>query len=166
MAIATAAFAAVALSQPATWTPSQRPGSSPVVFMAGDDAASLASLGFVDTPTLHASGASVDLAVYGIPGATHVLLDNVLKVSNPDTADDLAYDVTLAASGALTGVTVFTVSFSDGSTTHTIDLLAGGSLASLNLADGEAWSLSVKLGVSPTATPTGSVRLDLVATQA
>src|SRR5688572_24141255 len=66
----TVAVATLVIQQPAQVTPASR--APDVVWAAGDDAASLVSLGFATAPVVSGSGVSVSMTIYGIPGATSV----------------------------------------------------------------------------------------------
>lgn len=143
---ASVGIAAVIFGQSFTATPTTR--SSPVAFAAGDDATSLVDLGFLDAPVIGASGATAAIVPYGIPGATSLVLGEVLELRNADTSDDTDYVVTLSVAGTpAASLTGFVITFYDDvagtPTLRTWNLLSTPSLTSYTLADGETWEFTV-----------------------
>lgn len=163
---ATAVVAAVLIQQDIVATPSTR--ASPVVFVAGDDAASLDALDFIGPadPVISSSGAAATFTVYGIPGAASLSLGEVVELQNPVSSDAAAYKVTLSVSGTpASSLTAFNVTFLDDvggvPTLRTWNLLGGTALPEYTLSDGEAWELTVSsLKMSPAASgPQGALTL-------
>jgi hypothetical protein len=154
---ATAVLAAVLITQEMVATPNTR--SSPVQFVAGDDAASLDALDFIGAsdPVISASGAAATFTVYGIPGATSLSLGEVVDLQNPVSSDAADYKVTLSVSGAPSAsLTAFTVTFVDDVdgilTPRSWDLLTQPALPQYTLDEGESWEFTVSsLKMSPTA---------------
>lgn len=141
-------IAAVVWSQAMTATPTTR--TSPVVFAAGDDAASLDALDFLGSsePVISASGAAASFTPYGIPGATALSLGEVVELQNADTADDTNYLVTLSVSGSPAAtLTAFTITFLDDvsgtPTLRTWNLLTTPTFTQYTLSDGETWEFTV-----------------------
>jgi hypothetical protein len=154
---ATAVIAAVIFSQEMVATPSTR--TSPVVFVAGDDAANLDALDFIgaNDPAVSASGAAATFTVYGIPGATSLSLGEVVDLQNAASSDAAAYAVTLSVSGVPSAsLLAFELTFSDDvdgvPTPRTWNLLTQPSLPAYTLSDGESWEFTVSsLKMTPAA---------------
>lgn len=146
LAGASAGVAAVVFNQSFTATPTTR--TSPIAFAAGDDATSLVDLGFLDAPTVSASGAAASIVPYGIPGATGLALGEVLELRNADTSDNTDYVVTLSVSGTPAGsLTGFVITFYDDvagtPTLRTWNLLTTPTLTAYTLGDGETWEFTI-----------------------
>jgi hypothetical protein len=108
---ASVGVATLIIRQDFTATPAAH--APPVVFAAGDDAASLVTYGFASTPTISASGAAASMTIYGVPGATSVSLGEILELQNNEASGGQAYAITLSTTALPAGVTSIVLSFSD-----------------------------------------------------
>ncbi len=163
MVSATVGIATVIINQPIVATPTA--GSSPVCFAAGDDIASLVALGLAATPSVSTGCGSVTITIYGIPGATALQLGEILKLSNADTADNVDFAVTLAATGSPSvTLTSFTMTFDDNGNTRTLDVENLGSAGPYTLSDGETWEFNVNSLVMTAAAAGSQGALTITAT--
>lgn len=135
------AVATLVVQQSFTVTPAAH--APPVVFSAGDDAATLVTQGWLAGPTITASGATASLTMYGVPGALQVSLGEVIKLTNSESLGGTSYAVTLSSSSLPAGVTNIILSFTDGATPRTWNFANDGlSFGPYTMSPTEVWELS------------------------
>lgn len=163
MVAATVGLATVIVTQPIVATPTA--GSSPVCFAAGDDITSLVSLGLAASPSVSTGCGSVTITLYGIPGATALQLGEILELTNANTADDIDFSVTLAATGSpAVTLSAFTMTFDDNGNTRSLDVKNLGSAGPYTLSDGETWEFNVNSLVMTAAAAGSQGALTITAT--